>query len=72
MDQAIEQIGMVVEGINALPAVMKLAQKYSVEMPIVDAVDAVCSGKTVASAAISMLISRELKSELSSSAFNQV
>ena len=72
VDQAIEQVGMVVEGINALPAVMKLAQKYSVEMPIVNAVDAVCSGKMVASAAISMLISRELKSELSSSAFNQV
>ncbi len=70
VDKAIEQVGMVVEGINALPAAIKLAQKYTVEMPIVETVDAVCNGRMIVSAAIQMLMSRELKSELSSSAFN--
>lgn len=32
--QAIEEVGMVVEGINALPAAMYLARKYHVDMPI--------------------------------------
>ncbi len=72
VDKAIEQVGMVVEGINALPAAMRLAQKYTVEMPIVEAVDAVCNGRMVVSSAIQMLMSRELKSELSSSAFNHI
>ncbi|MBQ6815677.1 MAG: NAD(P)-dependent glycerol-3-phosphate dehydrogenase [Clostridia bacterium] len=70
VDKAIEQVGMVVEGINALPAAIKLAQKYTVEMPIVETVAAVCNGGTPVSKAIEMLLSRELKSELSSSAFN--
>ena len=38
VDDAIKQVGMVVEGINALPAAMELAKRYGVEMPIVDAV----------------------------------
>ena len=32
--EAKEEIGMVVEGLNALPAALKLANKYNVEMPI--------------------------------------
>ncbi|MBR0367632.1 MAG: NAD(P)-dependent glycerol-3-phosphate dehydrogenase [Clostridia bacterium] len=40
-EEAIRQVGMVVEGINAIPAAMTLADKYGVEMPIVRAVDAV-------------------------------
>ena len=37
VEEAIRQTGMVVEGINALPAVMALKEKYKVEMPIVEA-----------------------------------
>ena len=33
-EEAIEQVGMVVKGINAIPAAMTLAEKYGVEMPI--------------------------------------
>ena len=40
-EEAIRQVGMVVEGVNAIPAAMTLAEKYGVEMPIVRAVDAV-------------------------------
>jgi len=36
--QAIKEVGMVVEGINALPAAMKMASEYHVEMPITEAV----------------------------------
>ncbi|MBQ9032435.1 MAG: NAD(P)-dependent glycerol-3-phosphate dehydrogenase [Parasporobacterium sp.] len=36
--EAIREVGMVVEGINALPAARKLAEKYHVEMPITEAV----------------------------------
>ena len=36
--EAVKQVGMVVEGINALPAAMRLAGEYGVEMPIVAAV----------------------------------
>lgn len=40
-EEAVKQVGMVVEGINALPAAMELMEKYRVEMPIVKAVNAV-------------------------------
>ena len=39
--EAIKQVGMVVEGIHALAAAIRLAEKYGVEMPIVAAVNAV-------------------------------
>jgi glycerol-3-phosphate dehydrogenase (NAD(P)+) len=39
--EAIKQVGMVVEGIHALDAAMRLMEKYNVEMPIVRAVNAV-------------------------------
>lgn len=38
-DEAVKQVGMVVEGINALPATMKLSRAYGVEMPIAEAVN---------------------------------
>ncbi|MBR5173621.1 MAG: hypothetical protein IKW16_01590, partial [Clostridia bacterium] len=60
---AIKQVGMVVEGLNALPAAMALAKKHNVEMPIVETVYSVVSGKANVTAAIDLLMSRELKSE---------
>lgn len=38
---AVKRVGMVVEGINALPAAIAYADKYNVDMPIVRAVDAI-------------------------------
>lgn len=40
-EEAVKQVGMVVEGIHALNAAMLLMEKYQVEMPIVKAVNAV-------------------------------
>lgn len=60
---AIKQVGMVVEGIYALPAAMHLAQVYGVEIPIMSAVNAIVSGKMAAADAASLLMRREKKSE---------
>ncbi|MBR2311154.1 MAG: NAD(P)-dependent glycerol-3-phosphate dehydrogenase [Oscillospiraceae bacterium] len=40
-EEAVKQVGMVVEGIHALNAAMIMMEKYNVEMPIVKAVNAV-------------------------------
>ena len=61
--EAVKQVGMVVEGINALPAAMRLAKKYGVEMPIVAAVDAVVKGEMAAADAVERLMRREQKQE---------
>ena len=69
-NEAVKQVGMVVEGLNALPAALKLAKKYNVEMPIVEATNAVVSGNVNVSEIVHILMSRNLKSELGASAFN--
>ena len=50
-----------VEGINALPAVCRLAIKYKTEMPIVQSVDAILRGKLEARNALAALMERDLK-----------
>lgn len=64
------QVGMVVEGLNALPAALRLAEHYNVEMPIVETVDAVVSGQMSVGEAVRQLMTRGQKSELSRSAFD--
>ena len=45
-EEATAEVGMVVEGLNALPAALTLAERHGVEMPILFAVrDVVCGGK---------------------------
>ena len=63
-EEAKKQVGMVVEGINALPAAMNLAEKYGVDMPITKAVNAVVGGTLSAADAVRMLMGREKKTEL--------
>lgn len=62
--EAVKQIGMVVEGINALPAAMKLIEKYHVEMPIVEAVQAIVYGGAKPGDVVIQLMSRDKKPEL--------
>lgn len=64
VEDAIKQVGMVVEGINALPAAIRLAQKYQVEMPIVDAANAVVNGGLPAADTVQLLMGRDKKPEL--------
>lgn len=62
-DDAIKEVGMVVEGINALPAAVSLAKKYGVEMPITEcAYDVVFNG-TEPRAAVLKLMTRDKKAE---------
>ena len=61
---AIRQVGMVVEGINALPAAMKLAEKYQVEMPLATAVNAVVNLGADPKDAVAKLMSRDQTSEI--------
>ncbi len=61
--QAKQEVGQVVEGINALPAALRLAQTYGVEMPIVQAVGAILDGRLTATAAVAALMGRDLKPE---------
>ncbi|MBO4862285.1 MAG: glycerol-3-phosphate cytidylyltransferase [Firmicutes bacterium] len=63
-EDAVRQVGMVVEGINALPAAMRLAEKYSVDMPIIRVVDDIVKGNINASDAVALLMGREKKAEL--------
>lgn len=63
VDEAVKQIGMVVEGINALEAAVELSEKYSVEMPIVNAVDNIIKGKLPAREAVNALMVRRSRDE---------
>ena len=62
-EEAIRQVGMVVEGINALPAAMALMKKYNVEMPLAEAVNAIVNEGASAKEQVYMLMHREQKPE---------
>ena len=61
---AIRQVGMVVEGINALPAAMRLAEEYRVEMPIVAAVNSVVNEGADPQGTVAKLMSRDQTTEV--------
>ncbi len=62
-EEALKEVGMVVEGVNALPAAIRLCEKYGMDMPLIDAVKDVilngCDPKEI----VQNLMSRELKEE---------
>lgn len=62
--EAVEKVGMVVEGINALPAAMEFAKRYEVELPIAEAVNAVVNEGVDPKEAVNALLNRELKTEV--------
>ena len=64
VDEAVKEIGQVVEGLNALPAALELAEKYDVEMPIVHALDMIVNGGGDPVDMVERLMSREKKSEI--------
>lgn len=63
-DQAVKKVGMVVEGINAIPAALELQKKYDVEMPLVNAVDAVINHGADPKKTVHFLMTRAPRSEL--------
>lgn len=64
-EEAVKQVGMVVEGINAIPAVLALSERYGVEMPIVAAVDAIINHSAEPSETVNGLMGRDKKMEIS-------
>ena len=63
-DEALSEIGMVIEGYHALEAAKRLSQTYGVEMPITEAVyDIIKNGKKP-EAAMRELMLRDLKCEI--------
>ena len=70
VDEAVKQVGMVVEGLNALPAAMRLKDEYQVEMPIVEAVSALVNDGAAPQDTVRMLMGRDQKPELPQRAFD--
>ncbi len=62
--EAVQQVGMVVEGINAIPAALTLAQKYNVELPIIEAADQVINHGKDPAETVGELMGRDSKTEL--------
>lgn len=62
-DAAVKEVGMVVEGMNAIPSALKLAEKYGIDMPIINAVDKTVKGELTPDEAVNSLMNREKKSE---------
>ena len=63
VEDAVRKIGMVVEGINALPAAVSLCRKYGMEMPLIDAVRQVVDEHADPGEIVQDLMRRKLKQE---------
>ena len=70
VEEAIREVGMVVEGVNALPAAMQLAERYGVEMPIVNGVNAVVRGDMPPAQMSRALMTRDKTPEVNESEMN--
>lgn len=67
VEEAMTEVKMVVEGINAIPAAMELSSRYNVELPIISAVNDVINHGTDPRKAVLKLMTRDKKAELSRS-----
>ncbi len=63
VDEAVREIGMVVEGMNALPAAVELCDKFGMDMPLISAVRAVVCENAQPSDVVRELMGRSLKME---------
>ena len=63
-EEAIKEVGMVVEGINALPAAISLAKKYEIEMPITETAYDIVFNSVEPKDAVLKLMTRDKKAEI--------
>ena len=61
--EALEEVGMVVEGVNALPAAILLCEKYGMDMPLINAVQMIVRENAKPSDVVKELMNRSLKTE---------
>ena len=64
-DEAMAEVKMVVEGVHSAKAAMELAQKYNVQLPIIEQVNAVLFQGKSAALAVRELMLRDKKLEVS-------
>lgn len=62
-EEAVKEVGMVVEGINAVPGAVEMAERCYVVMPIVEAVNQVVNGGKPVREVFGALLNRSLKPE---------
>lgn len=63
VDEAVQEIGMVVEGMNALPAAIALCERFGMDMPLINAVRAIVTDHAQPSDVVRELMNRSLKME---------
>ena len=63
MQEAMDEVKMVVEGVHSAKAALKLADKYYVRMPIIEQVNAVLFGEKAVTEAVRDLMIRDGKTE---------
>lgn len=63
LEEALKEVHMVVEGVNAAQAAFGLSQKYNVDMPITEEINKVLFGGKDARKAVLDLMTREMKPE---------
>ena len=63
VDESVREIGMVVEGMNALPAAVALCRKFGMDMPLINAVRAIVQDNARPSDVVTELMNRSLKME---------
>ena len=63
VEEAVREIGMVVEGMNALPAAVALCEKFRMDMPLISAVRAIVEEHAKPSDVVKELMNRSLKME---------
>jgi glycerol-3-phosphate dehydrogenase (NAD(P)+) len=63
MDEAMKQVNQVVEGVNSAKAALALANKFDVEMPIVEQINLVLFEGKKASEAVNDLLNRDKRKE---------
>jgi glycerol-3-phosphate dehydrogenase (NAD(P)+) len=66
MKEAMEKVNQVVEGVNSAQAALALAQKYEVEMPIVEQINLVLFENKSANEALADLLGRDKRKEYKS------
>lgn len=62
-EEAVKKVGMVVEGLNALPAAMELSARCGVELPITQMVNSIVNGHIDPAEAVLALMNRDPKAE---------
>ena len=65
MEEAMDEVKMVVEGVYSAKAAMQLAEKYNVQLPIIEQVNEVLFHGKAADQAVKDLMLRDKKIEVS-------